>query len=87
MSSFSAMIMSTNDSTEKNTNAGRYCSMRDATAIVLSRTPTITRSAIATITGVVCTNPLVFSGSAAASAGVTVPGSTSAVASAARNPR
>ena len=49
ISSFSAMIMSTNGSAAKKTSAGRYCSPRAARKMVLSRNPITTSSTMGAI--------------------------------------
>ena len=62
ISSFSAMIMSTNGSTAKKNNAGRYCSPRAARKIVLSRSPMSTSSTIGAISRAGFTKPEVLDG-------------------------
>ena len=64
ISSFSAMIMSTNGSTAKKNSAGRYCSPRAARKMVLSRSPITTSSTIGAISSAGLTSPDVLSGSA-----------------------
>ena len=69
--------MSTNGSTVKKNNAGRYCSPRAARKMVLSRRPIRTSSTIGAISSAGFTRPEVLSGSAADSESLGTPGSTS----------
>ena len=77
ISSLSAMIMSMNGRTVKNTRAGRYCSPRAARKITLSRNPQITSRTIAGIISIGLTSPEVLPGTAADSESLCTPGSTS----------
>jgi len=77
ISSLSAMIMSVNGKTAKNTSAGRYCSPRAARKITLSRSPQTTSKTIAGTSSAGATTPAVFAGTAADSESLCVPGSTS----------
>ena len=69
--------MSTNGSTVKKNNAGRYCSPRAARKMVLSRSPINTSSTIGAISSAGFTRPDVLSGNAADSESLGTPGSTS----------
>ena len=80
ISSLSAMIMSVNGRTAKNTRAGRYCSPRAARKITLSRSPLSTSSTIAGTISTGATSPEVLPGTAADSESLWVPGSTSGTA-------
>ena len=79
--SFAATIMSTNGKKAKKISAGSHCSLRAAKKIVLSRSPTITSRAIAGITAAAGRRPA-LSPRAPATAASSVPGTTSATASA-----
>ena len=77
ISSLSAMIMSVNGSTVKNTRAGRYCSPRAARKMILSRSPQATSSTIAGTMSTGLTTPEVLPGTAADSEALCTPGITS----------
>ena len=66
--------MSTNGSTVKKNNAGRYCSPRAARKMVLSRSPITTSSTIGAISSAGFTRPDVLSGNAADSESLGTPG-------------
>ena len=81
ISSFSAMIMSTNGSTAKKTSAGRYCSPRAARKMVLSRRPFNTSSTTGPTSSAGSTSPDVLCGKACDNEPLCTPGASSGTAS------